>query len=736
MWRQNLSCAALAEVNPLGRIPEPFKGSLEGAYRQTLTALRESRLAAPMLERLVKAFTDSVRLNNQEYLRFWQQELLALAPDEDDLADWQELVRVIRDTFLSLDKASELRQAALCYSQLNDFIHEVQGAKQLEWQLAGLQAQIYQGRKHLDLTGRRRLSDVFKSLDGIFESSLERAFVVLYDQPAETPTDFARLQYAWLSGQRVAVSPHRFVSHELLPPEFAAQLLAGNLLLIPLHVTGKHYGYMLLEPSRRATIFYEGLASALVNAIRDSLQLEHMQTQTQQLQEVNSSLAKIARFDELTGLPNRVFFREKLEQAFVQAQQTGNKVALIFLDLDSFKYVNDSLGHSAGDQLLTLVAQRLKKLIRSTDTVARLGGDEFTIIMRDVPDGTVAVRLAQVILQSFAEAVTLMGRTFHVSCSMGIALYPEDGQNAEILLKHADTAMYQAKAGGKNRYHFFTQQLNTVTLERLQLEQDLRQAVGRDFYVVYQPRFDVKTGEAVGVEALLRWRHNQGYEISPSVFIPMAERLGLIHELGNFVLKEACLQTKRWQAYKPLSVSVNLSVYQLQERTIIEQIRAVLEQTTLEPQWLELEITESAAMTDVEENITKLQALKDMGVRIAIDDFGTAYSSLNYLKRLPISSLKIDKSFVQDITTSESDSADATIIKAVIALGRSMGFSLIAEGVETPAQYAFLKTLGCDEVQGFLFGRPVVASQLAACLDVPRELGKQVSNLLAPLTAP
>lgn len=302
--------------------------------------------------------------------------------------------------------------------------------------------------------------------------------------------------------------------------------------------------------------------------------------------------------------------------------------------------------------------------------VTRLGGDEFTIIMHDVPDGSAPLRLAQTILQSFAEAFTLMGRKFHVSCSLGITLYPDDGGDSETLLKHADTAMYQAKADGKQRYHFFTQELNQVTLERLQLEQDLRQALRRDeLCVVYQPRFAVRTGAVVGFEALLRWRHKDGCEISPAVFIPMAERTGLIHELGTFVLHEACLQAKLWQPHNALTVSVNLSVYQLQEKTIVEQIQSVLRATALEPRWLELEITESAAMTDVEENIIKLQALKEMGVRIAIDDFGTAYSSLNYLKRLPISSLKIDKSFVQDITAIDSDSPNAAIIKAVVALG-------------------------------------------------------------------
>ncbi len=423
----------------------------------------------------------------------------------------------------------------------------------------------------------------------------------------------------------------------------------------------------------------------------------------------NRKLAKLANFDPLTGLPNRALFTDRLGQALLKAERAKSNVGLLFLDLDGFKLVNDSLGHSVGDTLLRAVGERLKGCIREGDTAARLGGDEFTLVLATLTNAEDAARVAQKVLDALSAPFFLNGRAVHVGASIGITTYPADGDDVEHLVKHADTAMYHAKHLGKNRYHFFTRELNSRVLEQLHLENDLRRALERgDISLAYQSRVHLASGRTTSVEALARWDHPERGPVSPGVFIPLAERSGLIHKLGRLVLVQACRQAKRWQqAGKPVRVAVNLSVFQLQQAGLVADVAAVLNETGLDAALLELEITESAAMSDVETNIETLTELRDMGIYLSVDDFGTAYSSLNYLKRLPIDSLKIDQSFVRDIG---SNAADAAIVRAVVALGKSMNFTLIAEGVETETQLAFLRDLACDEAQGYLFSRPQPAA--------------------------
>ena len=425
----------------------------------------------------------------------------------------------------------------------------------------------------------------------------------------------------------------------------------------------------------------------------------------------NEQLAQLASFDALTGLPNRALFADRLEQALLKAERSNGNVGLLFLDLDGFKVVNDSLGHSVGDTLLRAVGERLKNCVRDGDTVARLGGDEFTLILTTLSSAEDAAVVAQKVLDALQEPFHLSGRAVHVGASIGITTYPEDGADVENLVKHADTAMYHAKHLGKNRYHFFTRELNRRVLEQLHLEADLRRALDAgEISLAYQSRVHLTSGRMTSVEALARWEHPGRGPISPAVFIPLAERSGLIHKLGRIVLVQACRQAKRWQlAGKPVRVAVNLSVKQLQQPGLAAEVAAVLTETGLEARWLELEVTESAAMTDVETNIETLTELRNMGVYLSVDDFGTAYSSLNYLKRLPINSLKIDQSFVRDIGT---NAADAAIVRAVVALGKSMNFTLIAEGVETEDQLVFLRDLACDEAQGYLFRPPETRRRL------------------------
>lgn len=489
-----------------------------------------------------------------------------------------------------------------------------------------------------------------------------------------------------------------------------------TVLTIPVVLEGQMVASLNLDAFREDAFPPEALEMAYAFATQIALLLQRL-TLEQQLETSNLELAKLANYDALTGLPNRALFTDRLARVIAKTHRQDDHAALIFLDLDGFKLVNDSLGHSVGDELLQSVAERLLECIREDDTLARLGGDEFTIILSSLKAPQDAIYVAEKVLHTLSQPFMLGGRDLHIGASIGITLYPDDGSSVEELVQHADTAMYHAKALGKNRYHFFTSELNARATEQLRLENDMRRGLERaEFSLVYQPRVQLQTSKVTSCEALLRWQHPELGAIAPSVLIPIAEKSMFIQLLGREVLRQACQQAKRWQEDgQYLRVAVNVSVKQLQQGTLVSDVENALEEARLEAKWLELEITESAAMTDVETNIVTLQTLKDMGVYISIDDFGTAYSSLNYLKRLPINSLKIDKSFVEDI--SDVTSTDTAIVQAVIALGNSLGFSLIAEGVEDDKQLLFLRGAGCDEAQGYYFSRPMQAPDVLNWLN-------------------
>ena len=423
----------------------------------------------------------------------------------------------------------------------------------------------------------------------------------------------------------------------------------------------------------------------------------------------------MAHHDALTGLPNRTLFADRVGQAIARAHRRDGKIAVLFLDLDRFKNVNDSLGHAIGDLLLTAVAERLTNCLREEDTAARLGGDEFIISLPDVADAGEAARVAARILGELAKPFTIAEHQLHADGSIGIALYPTDGDTAETLMRNADTAMYHAKESGRANYQFFSAQMTERVSRRLSTETDLRRALEHgEFALHYQPLIDLAEGRVSGAEALLRWPQNEHRLMSPSEFIPIAEDTGLIIPLGEWVLLEACSQAQAWQVRHPgLKISVNLSARQFRQKDLIGMIERVLGETGLAPALLELELTESMLMHHAEETIGILTRLDEMGVRLAIDDFGTGYSSLSYLKRFPIHSLKIDRSFVRDIST---DPDDAAIVTAIVAMARSLDLSVTAEGVETDEQAAFLRSLACHHAQGYHFGRPMPAQEFAARL--------------------
>jgi diguanylate cyclase (GGDEF)-like protein len=420
----------------------------------------------------------------------------------------------------------------------------------------------------------------------------------------------------------------------------------------------------------------------------------------------------LAYYDALTGLPNRSLLQDRLAKALAGARRRNDKVALLFLDLDRFKIINDSLGHSVGDLLLQEVGERLKGWARDQDTVARVGGDEFLIVLTGLKDPGGAAIAAERIVSAMRGGVMVQGHALNVNCSIGISIFPEHGEDAETLIKNADAAMYSAKDSGRNNFRFFTEDMNAQVVERLTLENSLRLALEKgEFSLVYQPQIDIDNGNITGVEALLRWRHPVLGLVSPDKFIGVAENSGLIIPIGEWVLRTACSQARAWQdqGLLPVPMAVNVSALQFGQEGFREVVRRVLHETGLEPQYLELELTESLLLTNEDVTFSVLQDLKDMGLKLAIDDFGTGYSSLSYLKKFPVNKLKIDRSFIRDVGVSADDEA---ITIAIISMAKSLHLKVIAEGVETEAQMSFLRSHHCDEIQGYYFSRPLPAEEL------------------------
>lgn len=438
-----------------------------------------------------------------------------------------------------------------------------------------------------------------------------------------------------------------------------------------------------------------------------------------------------ANHDPLTMLANRKLLQERLNQAIATAARDGTPVWVVFVDLDRFKFVNDTLGHQAGDILLKQVSARLLSVVRHADTVARPGGDEFVLVLSEHVDTSLEPAILQKIMDVVAPPFIIGGHEFFLTCSMGIAVYPTDGTDADTLIKHADIAMYSAKGGGRDSFQFYTSSLNEKALARLRLEGDLRNALERgEFLLHYQPQLDLCTGKVVGMEALIRWQHPELGLVSPARFIGLAEEIGLIGPIGEWVLRTACMQHRQWQlaGLPPLRVAVNLSARQFADRGLVQSIASILAETGMSAQHLDLELTESMVMTDVEFAIGVLRELKGLGVHLSVDDFGTGYSSLSYLKRFPINLLKIDQSFVRDITLN-SDGAE--LVRSIISLAHGLRLQVIAEGVETEEQLAYLRQHGCDQMQGYFFSPPLAADAFEQLLREERALPVQDTAVMA-----
>jgi diguanylate cyclase (GGDEF)-like protein len=445
--------------------------------------------------------------------------------------------------------------------------------------------------------------------------------------------------------------------------------------------------------------------------------LEHMvAVRTMGLEAANHQLRHLATHDALTGLPNRVLLDDRLDQTIVLAERDKRRFAVLVLDLDRFKVINDSLGHRAGDELLNEVARRLQSVVTKPDTVARIGGDEFVLVLGSATERMDAERIAQRAIDALKAPVRISGVDLHISTSIGIAFYPTDGTWSENLIAHADAAMYCAKQRGHNNLQFFEQGMDIATRERVKLESDLHTAVAQgQFELHYQPKVETATDDFHSVEALIRWQHPERGTIMPENFIPLAEDSGLINAIGEWVLREACRQCKAWQqeGLPPMRVAVNVSASQFRQGNLLGVIHAAVNDAGLDPRCLELELTESAVMTNPEESASILEKLSSMGVLVSVDDFGTGYSSMSYLRRFPIDKLKIDRGFVKDLMTRADD---ASIVQAIISLAHSLRLKVVAEGVETPEQLHSLKSMGCDQYQGFHFSPPLSATDIGALM--------------------
>ncbi len=433
----------------------------------------------------------------------------------------------------------------------------------------------------------------------------------------------------------------------------------------------------------------------------------------------NAEVALLAaNYDSLTQLPNRTLFMERLSHALSRGRRDKSQVAVLFVDLDRFKKVNDTLGHNAGDKLLQEAARRLTACMRETDTVARFGGDEFTVILPDLKDAQKSKLVARKILECLAEPYVIDGAEIFVTGTFGITVFPDDGEDAETLLKNADTAMYKGKEDGRNTFRYFTAKMNAEALEYLELENALRHAIEHEQFILhYQPIIDLKTGRVASVEALLRWNHLQRGLVAPSKFIHLAEETGMIVPIGEWVFRTACEQAEAWRkiGLSPLHVSINLSARQSRDAAFKDMIIRVLKETGVDPKSITLEITESLFMEDEDNALTILREFRDMGINLSLDDFGTGYSSVSYLKRLPVNILKIDRSFIVDIG---KDRESRGLVEAIIAMAHSQNMKVIAEGAETEEQVEFLRSRQCDEVQGFYFSQPLPAEEFAAYMGM------------------
>jgi len=540
----------------------------------------------------------------------------------------------------------------------------------------------------------RRYRSIFENaIEGIYQSTPTNGYLAVnpalarmygYDSPRELISTLRDIEHQVYVDPQRRVEFMRLMEQHGVVTSFESRIYRRNGEIIWISENAR-----AVYNTAGKLLFFEGTVEAITER-----KLHEAEIQFQ------------ATHDALTGLPNRTLMYDRMQQAILHSQRYGNLTAIAFLDLDQFKFINDSLGHQVGDELLKITAQRLTACLRESDTVARQGGDEFVLLLTSQPNEESITQTMQRVLHEVAQPWKANDLDFQITCSIGVTLCPNDGRDAETLLKNADSAMYKAKELGRNNFQYFAAEMNTSVTDRLELLNRLRQAIPNDEFVLhYQPKLNLTNGKIIGVEALIRWETPTG-RVSPGSFIPLAEETGLIIPIGEWVLRTACRQNRDWQkaGYPPIPISVNISPRQLARGDVVDLVSRILQETELDARYLELEITESVMATDGDKSFAMLTELRALGVKISLDDFGTGYSSLSYLKRFPVDTLKIDQSFVRDIATSQDSAA---IVKAIISLGHNLNLNVLAEGIETAEQSRFLQQNGCDEGQGYLMSRPV-----------------------------
>ncbi|MEH2395140.1 MAG: EAL domain-containing protein [Nostoc sp.] len=710
--------ASFPELIPNPIIEMDFEGTvtyLNPAAALKFPKLREVGTQHPILTGLLGA-VNNLEKNSfvrevEVYAEVFEQSVLYL-PESDLIRTF-----IVRDITEQKQATAELRQRDRLLQAVaeaaNYLLREMNSETGIDRALAVLgeaakadRAYLFQNHPH-PATGEIAVSLRFEWTHSFIEPTHHH----WQNQPYQA-SGLARWYTVLSSGESISGLTQKFPVAE---QEFLIRDGIQSLILVPLRLENELWGYLGLADCTFERHWSRHEESTLLTMAASIIS-------TQQRQQVEEKIRYQALHDLLTGLPNRLLFNEMLAKTLPNATRNGESLAVIFLDLDRFKVINDTLGHTLGDQLLQNVTQRLKDLLRGGDTIARWGGDEFTILLPRVNDIEEVKQVAQRILQALEDAFHLQGHELYVTASLGIALLDDNSPDAETLIQHADAALYYAKDKGRNNYQFYSVSLSAKNPELLTLEKSLRYALEREeFTVYYQPRVNIATGEITGMEALLRWQHPEMGLVAPSVFIPLAEESGLIVPIGEWVLRTACSQNKTWQdaGLPPMMIAVNLSLKQFCQPKLVETIAKVLEQTGLEPRFLELEITETTAIENLSFTRKVLQNLQQMGVYISIDDFGTGHSSLSRLQLLPLHNLKIDKSFIQDLT---QDVKVAHIIKAIVSLGHSLGLKLTAEGVEKEEELEFLKSINCEEVQGFLLYRPLSAKIATEILESKRPI--------------
>lgn len=571
--------------------------------------------------------------------------------------------------------------------------------------------------EQVDITLRKQAEEQIRLFEKLFTSTNEAILISDMDNNIIAVNPAFTLISGYTVEEVIGKNPRMFSSG--LMDEGVYQKMWSSI-----KADGKWQGEVL-DRRKNGEIFAEWLS---ISALRDNKgALTHyiaLMSDISERKAVEDRMTYMAQHDVLTGLPNRMLFQDRLQQAITYAERRHTNVALLFLDLDRFKNVNDTLGHHYGDLLLQEVTRRIRLCVRNSDTVSRQGGDEYVIMLPNLDELGDILQVVNKLIETIAQPYQLEEHAVHMTTSIGVSVYPQDGTDSENLVKNADTAMYQAKDAGRNCYRFFTQDMNRSISKRVGLEYKLRKALkGSELLLHYQPLVDLRSGQIVAAEALVRWQHPEDGLIPPAEFIKIAEETGMIVPLGDWVLGEACRQNQEWRALglREITMAVNLSPLQLHDRNLLKTVSKALSRSGMPAGALELEITESAMMKNPEQAITALNKLSGLGIRFSIDDFGTGYSSLSYLKKFPVDMLKIDQSFVRDLTV---DNDDAAIVSAVVSMAKSLGLRVIAEGVETAEQLLFLERLDCEMMQGYYFSRPLPAGEFKALLESGRMLNR------------